>query len=95
MVSMNLKMSSQIFSEIAEKCPNLEGVNFLMICNGDSALGAADGYQMDIRANPNQIDEETLSTLNGIALKRNLIVAKATETIILFSPKQKTTKKLA
>ncbi len=80
---MNLVEVANLFKEIAEKCPNLNGKNFVIMTSNMPGLKVAEGYEITIRTEHEPLDEETSNALKEIA-SREKVTLKQKETALLI-----------
>lgn len=81
---MKLNDAQELFKEIIDRCPALHRKNFLIILPEASPTNISEGYEVTIRADAKELDDETLNILHEIGKKRKLEVMEASESIMFY-----------
>lgn len=89
---MRIYDAQELFKEILDKCPSLRKKNFLIILPEASPLNISEGYEVTIRADPKKISEETMETLREIAMKRQLELMEASESLMFYESSERAQK---
>ncbi len=84
---MKLVEVANLFKEIAEKCPNLNGKNFVIMIADIPEPKTTEGYEITIRTEHEPIDEETLNTLKEIASREKLAIQQKETALLIYKEK--------
>ena len=83
---MNLNRTAGVFSEVADRCPELEGRNFvIMIMDLPHPFETA-GYEIVIRTEGRPLKDVTLRTLREITARENLKVEETRNSVMIYEP---------
>jgi len=80
---MKLNEVIDLLKEITEKCPRLDGNDFL-IAPSKLPHSSVDGYQVHITG---KFEDETRTCLNSIAIKRKLAIRMETDSVMIYNKK--------
>jgi hypothetical protein len=84
-VYLELKRAVHLLKEIVEKCPNLEGNNFLIMLPKSASLLGSKGYEIIIRSEK-RLDIETSTILQDIASREKLDIRQRPTTTMIYNP---------
>jgi len=80
---MKLNEVIDLLREIAEKCPGLDGNDFL-IAPSKLPHSSVDGYQVHMTG---KFDDDTRTSLNKIAIKRRLAIRMEPDSVMIYNKK--------
>ena len=78
-----------MLKEIVERCPNLDGNNFLIMLPESASLLGSKGYEIVIRSKE-LLDNETSETLYGIATREKLAITQRPNATMIYNPEHYT-----
>ena len=85
MVFLNLKEVKDLFSEIVDKCPTLEGVHF-MIAPSITVNTIVEGYEIHLSGK--RMDKETISYLHDLASRNGLFFDSTATAVGIYKAKK-------
>jgi hypothetical protein len=81
---MNLIEVADLFREVIEKCPELDGRNFvIMKVNLPSNMPSV-GYELVIRMERGKLDKATLEKLYEIAIRKKIKIVQKPTSLYIF-----------
>jgi hypothetical protein len=84
-VSVKLNQAVNLLKEIVERCPNLEGNNFLIMLPESASLLGTEGYEIIIRSKK-RLNPETNDTLDEIVSRENLSIRQRPRSTMIYNP---------
>ncbi len=85
---MKLNETADLYKEIVEKCPQLNGSHFI-IMDEHPPSKVSIGYEIVINTQGKKHDEKTKQTLNDIAYSHGLKTAETQNMISMYTPREK------
>jgi hypothetical protein len=83
---MELNEAADFFKKIVTQCPNLKGLNFLVMIPEPTLPLISKGYEVIIRKDGKVVDKQTDQTIHTLALEKNLEVIVSTNIIAIYTP---------
>jgi hypothetical protein len=91
-VSVKLSRAVSLLEEIIEKCPSLDGNNFLVMLPESASLLGTEGYEIVIRTKE-ILNGETLEILYEVASRENLGIRQRPKATMIYNPSHYTFRK--
>ena len=86
---MNLNQVAELFKEIVEKCPELDGKNFVIMIPDIPPPSLTIGYELVIKNIAKNFNEKTLEKLRDIVAREKLKIEQRPTSIMIFTPNPK------
>jgi hypothetical protein len=86
---VKLNQAISLLKEIVERCPNLNGNNFLIMLPESASLLGTKGYEIIIRSKK-LLDNETSEILSEIATREKLSVRQRPNATMIYNPEHYT-----
>jgi hypothetical protein len=82
---VKLNRAVALLAEIVEKCPNIDGKNFLVMLPESASLLGTKGYEIIIRSKE-RLDMETTAILSEIVAREKLSITQRPRTTMIYNP---------
>ena len=83
--SVKLNQAVALLKEIVERCPTLDGENFLIMIPKSPLLLGTEGYEIIIRSKK-RLDIETSAILQDIVSREKLGITQRPRTTMIYNP---------
>ena len=88
---MELIQAASLLKEIVEKCPALDGNNFLLMLPDIPEPLLSEGYEIVIKIDPASLNKEIRFILDDIARREKLIINQRSTSVMMYTPKPQRT----
>ncbi len=83
---MELNEAADFFKKLVTQCPQLKGLNFLVMIPEPTLPLISEGYEVIIRKKGKALDKKTDDTIHALANENKLEVLEAENTVAIYEP---------